>query len=91
MKMRSKKELEQVEEKMSDILWYNRHMYNKHNGLADAPADILITALANAEEIRNKYNEDELYFDEEFDWGMFNGKLSAIRWMLGYDWDMLDS
>jgi hypothetical protein len=28
---------------------------------------------------------------DDFDWGMINGKLSAIRWMLGDDWDMLDT
>ncbi len=28
---------------------------------------------------------------DEFEWGMINGKLSAIRWMLGDDWDMLDT
>jgi hypothetical protein len=27
----------------------------------------------------------------DFEWGMLNGKLSAIRWMLGDDWDMLDT
>lgn len=27
----------------------------------------------------------------DFEWGMINGKLSAIRWMLGDDWDMLDT
>jgi hypothetical protein len=26
-----------------------------------------------------------------FDWGMMNGKLSALRWVLGDDWDMLDT
>lgn len=24
-----------------------------------------------------------------FEWGMINGKLSALRWMLGEDWDEL--
>lgn len=28
---------------------------------------------------------------DDFEWGMINGKLSAIRWMLGDDWDMLDT
>lgn len=28
---------------------------------------------------------------DDFDWGMINGKLSAIRWVLGDDWDMLDT
>jgi hypothetical protein len=27
----------------------------------------------------------------DFEWGMINGKLSAIRWVLGEDWDMLDT
>lgn len=27
----------------------------------------------------------------DFEWGMVNGKLSAIRWMLGDEWDMLDT
>ena len=26
-----------------------------------------------------------------FDWGMLNGKMSALRWVLGDDWDMLDT
>lgn len=27
----------------------------------------------------------------DFEWGMVNGKLSAIRWGLGDEWDMLDT
>jgi hypothetical protein len=27
----------------------------------------------------------------DFDWGMVSGKLSALRWVLGDDWDMLDT
>ncbi|MBP8372555.1 PIN domain-containing protein [Pseudomonas aeruginosa] len=43
-----------------------------------------------------KRTEDELGPDgtgpwSDFEWGMINGKLSAIRWMLGDDWDMLDT
>ncbi|MDP2214092.1 PIN domain-containing protein [Phenylobacterium sp.] len=27
----------------------------------------------------------------DFEWGMINGKLSAIRWAMGDEWDMLDT
>ncbi|TIP69432.1 MAG: hypothetical protein E5X53_32710 [Mesorhizobium sp.] len=28
---------------------------------------------------------------DDFEWGMVNGKLSALRWVMGDDWDMLDT
>jgi hypothetical protein len=31
------------------------------------------------------------YYHNDFEWGMLNGKLSALRWVMGDDWDMLDT
>ena len=28
---------------------------------------------------------------DTFVWAMINGKLSALRWVMGDDWDMLDT
>lgn len=43
-----------------------------------------------------KRAEDEVGIDnlgpwDDFEWGMINGKLSALRWVLGDEWDMLDT
>lgn len=38
-----------------------------------------------------QYRLDELGPWDDFEWGMINGKLSALRWVLGEDWDMLDT
>jgi len=41
--------------------------------------------------MERKYGRDALGPYPTFDWGMMNGKLSALRWALGEDWDMLDT
>ena len=43
-----------------------------------------------------KRTEDEVGLDklgpwDDIEWGMLNGKLSALRWALGDEWDMLDT
>jgi len=45
---------------------------------------------AAAKRLEKKHGLENLGPWTDFDWGMMNGKLSAIRWMLGDEWDMLD-
>lgn len=59
------------------------------------PDEILDTIWAGALESA-KRTEEEIGVENlgpwsDFEWGMLNGKLSALRWVLGEDWDMLDT
>lgn len=46
---------------------------------------------AAARRLEKKYGKELLGPWSDFEWGMINGKLSAIRWVLGEDWDILDT
>jgi PIN domain len=48
-------------------------------------------ALRAAAATRKTYGRDKFGPYSDFEWGMINGKLSALRWALGDDWDMLDT
>lgn len=48
-------------------------------------------ALRTAKRVEKKYGKANLGPYTKFDWGMINGKLSALRWVLGDEWDMLDT
>lgn len=52
--------------------------------------DIWEGALSSAKKVEEKYGVENLIFDD-FEWGMINGKLSALRWVSGYEWDNLDT
>jgi hypothetical protein len=48
--------------------------------------------LAAGAKMRERYGgEENILPENDFEWGMLSGKLSALRWVLGDDWDMLDT
>jgi len=48
-------------------------------------------ALRAAKKVERELGKDNCGPWTDFEWGMINGKLSAIRWALGDEWDMLDT
>jgi hypothetical protein len=53
--------------------------------------DIWKGALKAARKVEKRYGKKNLGPWDDFEWGMVNGKLSALRWVLGDEWDMLDT
>jgi hypothetical protein len=66
--------------------------YSRDPYLPDQVLDTIWTgALAAAKKTEDEVGLENLGPWDDFEWGMINGKLSAIRWVLGDDWDMLDT
>jgi len=93
-KVRTEEEVYSALERLVDQIWYNRHQGLKDRVVKKetivAP-DIWKSALAAAKRIEKKYGEENLWHESDFEWGMLNGKVSALRWLIGDDWDMLDT
>jgi predicted nucleic acid-binding protein len=53
--------------------------------------DIWEGALKSAAKVEKRFGVEKLGPWDDFEWGMLNGKLSALRWVLGDEWDMLDT
>lgn len=66
----------------------NREDNYPANQIAD---DIWKMALEAAKKTEDEVGLEDLGPWTDFEWGMINGKLSALRWVLGDEWDMLDT
>ena len=66
---------------------YSRSPYRQDQTLES----IWEQALAAAKRTEEEVGAENLGPWDDFEWGMINGKLSTLRWVLGEDWDMLDT
>lgn len=70
----------------------DKETYPRPSGaLRTVQRDVWKGALKAARRVERQYGKKNLGPWDDFEWGMINGKLSALRWALGDDWDMLDT
>ena len=76
--------------KTGKVKLIDRNEFDIKTSQGNIVKDIWQGALESAKKVEDIYGEENLSFDD-FNWGMINGKLSALRWVIGDDWDNLDT
>ena len=97
-KLRSIQSVVEAEEEVFDKLWYNRcsfcHIrkwkpeYAKQYGWTKSMWKV---AVYNAKRIEKKYGKNNLGSDDDFYLGRLDGRLETLNWVLGSDWEDLDT
>lgn len=97
-KQRSTLEIQEMMDEFFDRIWYDRKLVlftNIKKGLAEKLSPERLRVIKKAmKSVEKKYGGKNAvlnYYKDDFDWGMLNGKLSALRWVLGDEWDNLDT
>lgn len=91
--MRKKQDILKEIDELIDLVWYERKLVmfgNIQDGKEKMPGkDTYDKIIKGMKQIKKRTGYDGV--ENDFEWGMINGKLSALRWVMGDDWDFLDT
>ncbi len=91
---RNESEIIAAEEEFFDRVWYMRSLIGEGEDGRQGrslPEDIFKGMMASRKKVEARYGKENLGPYSDFEWGMIHGKLSALRWVMGDEWDFLDT
>jgi hypothetical protein len=92
--VRPESEIGKAEEEFFNRVWYYRKLVmfsNIKEGKETITPETRRAVYAAMKQVREKYGRNVGKYMTDWEWGFVNGKLSALRWVLGEEWDFLDT
>lgn len=72
-----------------DKVWWNRFQNRLFREFGQFPTEEQVASITGADkarEIEEKYGLENLGWDD-FEWGLLSGKMSALAWVMGSEWE----